>query len=83
MIKVSPYQVIKLDGVTVDDVQYCDLLEEHYVEYNGTNYQVYDYNLPHTNDFSFTVVLVESSGDSGYGTGVIRSIKSEPKREVS
>jgi hypothetical protein len=75
MIKVSTYQVLKLDGVTIDDVKFCDLLEEHYVEHNGTNYEVDKYSLPQTNAFSFTVVLVESSGASNYGTGVIRSIK--------
>ena len=75
MIKVSIYQTLKLDGVTIEDVQYCDLLEEHYVEHNGTNYQVDECSLPQTNAFTFTVVLVEASGDSDYGTGVIRSIK--------
>lgn len=78
MITVSLYQVLKLDGVTIDDIQYCDLLEEHYICFRGINYTIDQYTLPQTNDFVFTVVLVESPQETAvYGTGVVRSIKSK------
>jgi len=74
-ITISPYQVIKLDGVTINDVKYCDELERHYVEHRGTNYIVDEYTLPQTDAFTFTVVLVENPKCDFSGVGVVRSIK--------
>ncbi len=76
MYTVVPHQIIRLKGVNPSHLQFCDLVEEWYIEYNGENYYIEDECFtPIGIAVKFDLMLLEQYNDEEGNVAVVRRPK--------